>query len=83
MVVVYSANAYGPRDSLDAVNDHVVPSTIMKCLRERELVVWGDGSPTRDFLFAGDIAEGLLLAAERLEPPTFSIITECAQKRNL
>jgi GDP-L-fucose synthase len=71
MVVVYSANAYGPRDSTDISRAHVIPSLIMKCLRERELVVWGDGTPTRDFLYASDIAEGLLLAAERLEPPQF------------
>jgi GDP-L-fucose synthase len=67
MAVVYSANAYGPRDSLDPEYGHVIPATIMKCLRERELVVWGDGSPTRDFLYVDDIAAGLVLAAERLE----------------
>lgn len=66
MVVVYSANAYGPNDSLDPSHAHVIPSTIMKCFRDKELVVWGDGSPTRDFLFVDDIAEGLLLAAEKL-----------------
>lgn len=71
MVVVYSANAYGPRDSLDRERAHVIPATIMKCLAEPELVVWGDGSPTRDFLFADDIAEGLLLAAEKLEAPEY------------
>lgn len=70
--VVYSANAYGPRDSLHPQHAHVIPSTIMKCLSERDLVVWGDGTPTRDFLFAGDIAEGLLLAAERLEGGQFA-----------
>jgi len=71
MVVVYSANAYGPRDSLDPTRAHVIPSTIMKCFREENLVVWGDGTATRDFLFAADIAEGLLLAAEKLEAPGF------------
>lgn len=71
MVVVYSANAYGPRDSTDLSHAHVIPSLIMKCLKDRELVVWGDGTPTRDFLYASDIAEGLLLAAERLEPPNY------------
>lgn len=71
MVVVYSANGYGPRDSLDLAHSHVIPATIIKCIRDPELVVWGDGSPTRDFLFAEDIAEGLLLAAERLTPPTY------------
>ena len=66
IAVVYSANAYGPRDSLDPVHCHVVPATIMKCFRDEDLVVWGDGSPTRDFLFVEDVAEGLLLAAEKL-----------------
>jgi len=71
MVVVYSANAYGPKDSLDPTHAHVIPSTIMKCFRDPELVVWGDGAPTRDFLFAGDIASALILAAERLDPPNY------------
>lgn len=66
MVVVYAANAYGPGDSLDPQYGHVIPATIMKCLRDRELNVWGDGSPTRDFLFVDDVAAGLTLAAERL-----------------
>jgi GDP-L-fucose synthase len=66
IAVVYSANAYGPRDSLHPQHAHVIPSTIMKCLSQKELVVWGDGSPTRDFLFADDVALGLLLAAEQL-----------------
>lgn len=69
--VVYAANAYGPRDSLHPVHAHVVPSTIMKCLSQKELVVWGDGTPTRDFLYADDVAHGLLLAAERLEGGQF------------
>jgi GDP-L-fucose synthase len=67
MAVVYSANAYGPGDSVDPQHSHVVPATIMKCLRDEDLVVWGDGTPTRDFLFVEDVAEGLLLAAERLQ----------------
>jgi GDP-L-fucose synthase len=71
MVVVYSANAYGPRDSLDLSHAHVIPSTIIKCFREKDLVVWGDGTPTRDFLFTEDIAEGLVLAAELLAAPRF------------
>lgn len=71
MTVVYSANAYGPGDSLDPKHAHVIPSLIMKCFRDKELVVWGDGSPTRDFLYASDVAEGLLRAAEQLEPPHY------------
>ena len=71
MVVVFSANAYGPRDSLDPIHAHVIPSTIMKCFRDDSLIVWGDGTASRDFLFAEDIAEGLLAAAEKLDPPLF------------
>jgi GDP-L-fucose synthase len=71
LTVVFSANAYGPRDSLDPSYGHVIPATIMKCLRDAELLVWGDGSPTRDFLFVDDIARGLVLAAERLTGGSF------------
>ena len=67
-VTVLGANAYGPHDHFDGMQAHVIPSTIVKCLRDEDLVVWGDGTPTRDFLFVDDLAEGVLLAAERLEP---------------
>ncbi|TAM53882.1 MAG: NAD-dependent epimerase/dehydratase family protein [Acidobacteria bacterium] len=71
MVTVYSANAYGPGDSVDPAHAHVIPATIMKCLEApAELVVWGDGTPTRDFLYVDDLAEGLIRAAERLEAPS-------------
>ena len=71
VVNVLAANAYGPRDHFDGATSHVIPATIVKCFRDEDLVVWGDGSPTRDFLFVDDIAEGLLLAGERLSPPEF------------
>jgi GDP-L-fucose synthase len=66
MIVVFSANAYGPRDSFDPMHSHVIPATIMKCYKDEDLIVWGDGSPTRDFLYVEDIAEGLALAVEKL-----------------
>jgi nucleoside-diphosphate-sugar epimerase len=68
---VLSANAYGPRDRFDLAHSHVIPATIRKAHGRDDLVVWGDGSPTRDFLYVDDIAEGLLLAAERLEGGDF------------
>lgn len=68
VVNVLSANAYGPHDRFEAEHSHVIPATIAKCFRDEDLHVWGDGSPTRDFLFVDDVAEGLLLAAERLAP---------------
>lgn len=71
VVNVLAANAYGPRDHFDGAQAHVIPATIVKCFRDEDLVVWGDGSPTRDFLFVDDIAEGLLLAGERLVAPGF------------
>lgn len=68
---VLSANAYGPGDRFDPQYGHVIPSTIQKCFQAEDLVVWGDGSPTRDFLFVDDVAEGILLAAERLGSPDY------------
>jgi len=70
-VVVLAANAYGPRDRFHPTHSHVIPATIAKCFQEQELIVWGDGTPTRDFLYVEDLAEGVLLAAERLEAPQF------------
>ncbi len=66
-VVVVPSNAYGPGQSIDIESGHVVPSLIYKCLKYKELCVWGDGKPVRDYLYAEDFAEGILLAAERLE----------------
>jgi GDP-L-fucose synthase len=67
--VVLGANAYGPRDHFEGEQAHVIPATIVKCFRDEDLVVWGDGSPTRDFLFVDDLAEGILFAAERPDAP--------------
>ena len=69
-IIVLPVNLYGPGDSFDLETSHVIPALIRKSLEARargdnELVVWGDGSPTREFLYAADAAEGILLAAER------------------
>jgi GDP-L-fucose synthase len=63
-------NLYGPRDNFNLETSHVIPALIRKALEahdrgDKEIVVWGDGSPTREFLFAEDAAEGILLATER------------------
>jgi len=63
-------NLYGPRDNFDLESSHVIPALIRKCLEakergEKQVVLWGDGSPTREFLYVEDAAEGLLLATER------------------
>ena len=68
-IFLIPVNLYGPRDNFDLETSHVIPALIRKCLEaqergEREVVVWGDGTPTREFLFADDAAEGILLAAE-------------------
>lgn len=68
-IVVVPNNAYGPGDNFDLKTGHVIPSLIRRCLTEEELVVWGDGTPTRDFLYVEDFAEGVILAAEKLNTP--------------
>lgn len=65
--VVIPNNAYGPGDNFDPTYSHVIPSLIRKCVaREDPLIVWGDGTPTRDFLYVKDFAEGVILGAEKL-----------------
>ena len=71
-VVVFPVNLYGPRDNFDLHTSHVIPAIIRKCVvaRDRgdaEVVLWGDGTPTREFLYVEDAADGLLLAAERYD----------------
>jgi len=71
-VVLYPVNLYGPRDNFDLGSSHVIPAMIRKFVTardrgEREVVLWGDGSPTREFLYADDAAEGVLLAAEHYD----------------
>ena len=68
-IFLVPVNLYGPRDNFDLETSHVIPALIRKCLEAvesgvNELEVWGDGSPTREFLYAEDAAEGILLATE-------------------
>ena len=67
-------NLYGPRDHFDLETSHVIPALIRKMFAAREhgegrIQVWGDGSPTREFLYAEDCARALALAAERYDDP--------------
>ena len=63
IAIVRPANVYGPFDNFDLENAMVVPSLIRRAVSgENPLVVWGDGSPRRDFIFARDVARGMLLA---------------------
>src|SRR5450432_4731413 len=69
-VVLFPVNLYGPRDNFDLHSSHVIPAMVRKFVaaRERgdaEVSLWGDGTPTREFLYVEDAAEGILLAAER------------------
>jgi len=64
-------NLYGPRDNFNLQTSHVIPALVRKCLEAKEsgedrVTLWGDGSPTREFLFAPDAAEGILLGGEAL-----------------
>jgi GDP-L-fucose synthase len=63
-------NLYGPGDNFDPTSSHVIPALIKKCVEatqrgDKTIEVWGDGSPTREFLYVKDAAEGIVLAAER------------------
>jgi GDP-L-fucose synthase len=69
-IYLLPVNLYGPRDNFDLETGHVIPALIRKCLEAKEqgddqIVAWGDGSPTREFLYVADAVEGILLAAER------------------
>ena len=67
-IYLLPANLYGPRDNFDLETSHVIAALIRKMLESRdEVLLWGDGSPTREFLFVDDCVEGLLLAGERYD----------------
>jgi len=74
-IFLMPVNLYGPGDNFDPASSHVIPALIKKFLDAKQsaicnpqsaiVTVWGDGSPTREFLYVEDAAEGILLAAER------------------
>ncbi len=69
-IFLMPVNLYGPGDNFDPARSHVIPALIKKCIDAKArgddcIVVWGDGSSTREFLYVEDAAEGILLAAER------------------
>jgi GDP-L-fucose synthase len=63
-------NLYGPRDNFNLETSHVIPALIRKMVAAQQrgdetVTLWGDGSPTREFFYAGDAARGIVMAAER------------------
>ncbi len=69
-IFLLPTNLYGPRDNFDLQTSHVIPALIRKMLESPgEIVLWGDGSPSREYLFVEDCAEGFLLAAEHYDGP--------------
>ena len=71
-IFLLPVNLYGPRDNFDPASSHVIPALIRKCVQgqergENEIIIWGDGSPTREFLYVEDAAEGILLASEKYD----------------
>ncbi len=71
-IYLLPVNLYGPRDNFDPSSSHVIPALIKKCCDaidngDDEIVVWGSGNATREFLYAEDCAEGIVLATERYD----------------
>jgi GDP-L-fucose synthase len=81
---VIPTNLYGPGDNFDHDTSHVIPAIIRKCVEAEEagrdeVVLWGTGEPTREFLYVDDAAEGIVLALQRLdetEPVNLGSATE-------
>ena len=73
-IFLLPVNLYGPEDNFDPSSSHVIPALIRKCLEareqgDREIVVWGTGRPTREFLYVEDAADAIVLASERYDKP--------------
>jgi GDP-L-fucose synthase len=73
-VYLLPVNLYGPRDNFDLETSHVIPALIRKMVEaqernEDEIVLWADGTPTREFLYVDDCADALVLAAELYDDP--------------
>src|SRR5216684_4794497 len=71
-IFLLPVNLYGPHDSFDLESSHVIPAMIRKFIEAKErgkaeVILWGDGSPTREFLYVEDAAEGIVAASERYD----------------
>lgn len=73
-IYLLPVNLYGPGDNFDPQSSHVIPAIIKKCFDaiqrgEDEIIIWGTGNATREFLYVEDCAEGIMLASERYNDP--------------
>jgi len=73
-IFLMPVNLYGPKDNFNPDSSHVIPALIKKCIdavrnNEKEIIIWGTGKATREFLYAGDCAEGIILATEEYNKP--------------
>jgi GDP-L-fucose synthase len=71
-IYLLPVNLYGPGDNFDPDTSHVIPALIRKCIEARKadapaITVWGDGTPSREFLYVDDAADGIVLATERYD----------------
>jgi GDP-L-fucose synthase len=71
-IFVVPVNLFGPADNFDMDSSHVIPALVRKCVEARDrgdetITLWGTGTPTREFLYVDDAADGILLAAEKYE----------------
>ncbi len=69
-IYLLPVNLYGPRDNFNLETSHVIPALVRKFIEaqdrgDKTVSLWGDGTPTREFFYAGDAAEGILMAAEK------------------
>jgi GDP-L-fucose synthase len=69
-IYLLPVNLYGPRDNFNLETSHVIPALVRKMIEaqqrsDKQVTLWGDGSPTREFFYAGDAARGIVMAAER------------------
>tara|TARA_B100000586_G_scaffold263458_1_gene232840 strand:- start:727 stop:1677 length:951 start_codon:yes stop_codon:yes gene_type:complete len=73
-IVAIPTNLYGPNDNFDPSSSHVIPALILKIYNAKKnnsksITLWGDGTPTRDFLYVEDAAKGIILAADKYDDP--------------
>jgi len=73
-IFLLPVNLYGPHDNFDLESSHVIPALVRKCVeavneKREQIVLWGDGSPTREFLYVEDAAEGIFLATAHYDKP--------------